>query len=67
MSSGQVIRATQMFTKHGNSTKVSVLKEIGYGLGLGLAFGLVWKTYHWNEKRKIEEYYEQLAALPDKQ
>ena len=44
MSSGQVIRATQMFTKHGNSTKVSVLKEIGYGLGLGLAFGLVWKV-----------------------
>ena len=24
------------------------------------------QTYHWNEKRKIEEYYEELASLPDK-
>ena len=44
MTGGQVIRATQMFTKHGQSTKVSVLKEIGMGLSLGLAFGLVWKV-----------------------
>ena len=25
------------------------------------------QTYHWNEKRKTEEYYEELDRLPDKQ
>ena len=45
MSSGsQVIRATQVFTKQGKSKQVSLLREIGAGLTLGLAFGLVWKV-----------------------
>ena len=25
------------------------------------------QTYHWNEKRKTEEYYEELASLPNKE
>ncbi|CAL5227895.1 g10936 [Coccomyxa viridis] len=64
--SSQVIRATQMFTKDGNSKKVSLVREIVTGFSLGMGFGLIWKTYHWNEKRKTEEYYEELASLPDK-
>ena len=45
MSAGsQVIRATEVFTKHGKSKQVSLLREIGAGLTLGLAFGLVWKV-----------------------
>jgi hypothetical protein len=33
-----------MFTKHGHSKQISLLKEIGAGLTLGLAVGLVWKV-----------------------
>lgn len=58
-----VIRAAQMFTKHGNSRNVNLPKELAIGTGLGLAAGLMWKTYHWNEKRKVEEYYASLAKM----
>ena len=45
MSSGtSVIRAAQMFTKHGNSKNVNLPKELALGAGLGLVAGLVWKV-----------------------
>ena len=44
MSGSQVIRATAMFTKNGKSKQVSLIREIGTGLALGLAFGFVWKV-----------------------
>ena len=44
MSGSQVIRATQMFTKNGKSKQVSLMREIGTGLALGLAVGFVWKV-----------------------
>ncbi|KAK9808434.1 hypothetical protein WJX73_004898 [Symbiochloris irregularis] len=62
-SNTAVIRAAQMFTKNGNSKNVNLVAEIAIGSGLGLAAGLVWKTYHWNEKRKIDEYYHTLAKI----
>lgn len=46
MSGTQVIKAIQMFTKNGRSKQISLLREIGTGLTLGLAAGLVWKVRH---------------------
>lgn len=61
MSSGsqaskQVIRAVQMFSKDGGqSSKVSATKEIVIGLGLAIASGLVWQTYHWSENERWDK------------
>nr|ABK20891.1 unknown [Picea sitchensis]ABK24962.1 unknown [Picea sitchensis]ABK25688.1 unknown [Picea sitchensis] len=38
----------------------SVIKEICYGLALGLMAGGVWKMYQWREQRKTREFYEML-------
>ncbi|KAK9817808.1 hypothetical protein WJX72_002535 [[Myrmecia] bisecta] len=62
-ASTEVIHAAKVFTKHGRSAQVSVIKEIAAGMTLGLAAGFVWKMYHWNEKRKIEEYYYTLSKV----
>jgi hypothetical protein len=40
----EVIRAPQMFTTHGMASKVSVVKEIGFGLILGLGAGFAWQV-----------------------
>ncbi|KAK9861218.1 hypothetical protein WJX84_003647 [Apatococcus fuscideae] len=60
---GEVIKAARMFTKNGRSKQVSLVTELSVGLGLGIGAGLVWKIYHWNEKRKIGEYYQTLAII----
>jgi len=60
---GEVIKAAKMFTKNGRSKQVSLVTELSVGLGLGIGAGLVWKIYHWNEKRKIGEYYTTLAIM----
>jgi hypothetical protein len=44
MAGKEVIRAAQMFTKSGMASKVSVVKEIGIGLTLGLASGFLWQV-----------------------
>ncbi|KAJ7294785.1 hypothetical protein O6H91_Y232500 [Diphasiastrum complanatum] len=35
----------------------SVVKELCYGMALGLFGGALWKMHHVNEKRKMEEFY----------
>lgn len=50
-----------MFTKHGQASKVSLLKEIGIGLTLGLAAGSVWKMYHLDYMKQLDDYYSALA------
>lgn len=35
----------------------SVVKEIVIGMTLALAAGGVWKMYHWNEQRKVRQFY----------
>ncbi|KAL5700887.1 Cytochrome c oxidase subunit 5C [Ranunculus cassubicifolius] len=35
----------------------SVIKEIGIALTLGLMAGSLWKMHHWNEQRKVREFY----------
>eukprot|EP00884_Botryococcus_braunii_P021257 jgi/Botrbrau1/7815/Bobra.0159s0243.1 len=63
MSQPAVIRALPMFTKDGASKKINLIREIGIGLGLGISLGLVWQTWHWNEKKKIADWYKANAAL----
>eukprot|EP00191_Tetraselmis_sp_GSL018_P020026 CAMPEP_0177583252 /NCGR_PEP_ID=MMETSP0419_2-20121207/3217_1 /TAXON_ID=582737 /ORGANISM="Tetraselmis sp., Strain GSL018" /LENGTH=56 /DNA_ID=CAMNT_0019072619 /DNA_START=214 /DNA_END=384 /DNA_ORIENTATION=+ len=48
-------------TLYGRAATVSVAREIMYGLTLGLTAGLGFKYWHWNERRKTEEYYAKLA------
>ncbi|KAL4191532.1 hypothetical protein AMTRI_Chr07g80990 [Amborella trichopoda] len=38
----------------------SIVKEICYGLTLGLFAGGLWKMHHWNEQRKTKEFYDLL-------
>lgn len=47
MAGKEVIRAAQMFTKTGQASRVSVVKEIAIGLALGTGLGLIWQQYHW--------------------
>uniref|UniRef100_A0A7S3CI45 Cytochrome c oxidase subunit 5C n=1 Tax=Chloropicon roscoffensis TaxID=1461544 RepID=A0A7S3CI45_9CHLO len=42
--------------------KASVMKEMVIGATLGLIAGLAWKTNHWNQRRKTEEYYSVQAS-----
>lgn len=36
----------------------SIIKEIIYGLGLGLGVGGLWKIHHWNLQRRTKEFYD---------
>ncbi|GLJ42674.1 hypothetical protein SUGI_0884690 [Cryptomeria japonica] len=38
----------------------SLVKEIFYGISLGLMAGGVWKMFHWNQQRKSREFYDML-------
>ena len=38
----------------------SVIKEIIYGVGVGLMAGGLWKMHHWNYQRRTKEFYELL-------
>ncbi|KAG8635007.1 hypothetical protein MANES_17G114500v8, partial [Manihot esculenta] len=38
----------------------SIVKEILYGLALGLTAGGLWKMNHWNNQRRAKEFYDLL-------
>lgn len=38
----------------------SIVKEIIYGIALGLAAGGLWKMHHWNNQRRTREFYDLL-------
>ncbi|KAG5534893.1 hypothetical protein RHGRI_022871 [Rhododendron griersonianum] len=38
----------------------SILKEIFYGITLGLVAGGLWKMHHWNNKKRTKEFYDLL-------
>ncbi|XP_022983411.1 putative cytochrome c oxidase subunit 5C-4 [Cucurbita maxima] len=38
----------------------SAIKEIIYGVGVGLMAGGLWKMHHWNYQRRTKEFYELL-------
>eukprot|EP00215_Chloropicon_roscoffensis_P001984 CAMPEP_0198465500 /NCGR_PEP_ID=MMETSP1456-20131121/3394_1 /TAXON_ID=1461544 ORGANISM="Unidentified sp., Strain RCC1871" /NCGR_SAMPLE_ID=MMETSP1456 /ASSEMBLY_ACC=CAM_ASM_001119 /LENGTH=62 /DNA_ID=CAMNT_0044191361 /DNA_START=77 /DNA_END=265 /DNA_ORIENTATION=+ len=60
MTTPAVIKAPQVFAK--TAVKASVMKEMVIGATLGLIAGLAWKTNHWNQRRKTEEYYSVQAS-----
>ncbi|KAJ1282403.1 hypothetical protein BS78_03G049200 [Paspalum vaginatum] len=35
----------------------SVLREIAYGMGLGIFAGYLWKLHHWSNQRRAREFY----------
>ncbi|XP_071724766.1 cytochrome c oxidase subunit 5C-like [Rutidosis leptorrhynchoides] len=38
----------------------SVVKEIIIASALGLTAGMFWKMHHWNEQRKVRQFYDLL-------
>ncbi|GKV07755.1 hypothetical protein SLEP1_g19484 [Rubroshorea leprosula] len=38
----------------------NVVKEIIYGITLGLIAGGLWKIHHWNNQRRTKEFYDLL-------
>ncbi|XP_073392350.1 probable cytochrome c oxidase subunit 5C-1 [Physcomitrium patens] len=45
-----------------NKASPNLVKEIFYGIGLGIFGGSFWKIHHLNERRKTEEFYARLEA-----
>mmetsp|Transcript_17955 Transcript_17955/g.32788 ORF Transcript_17955/g.32788 Transcript_17955/m.32788 type:complete len:92 (+) Transcript_17955:70-345(+) len=45
----------------GASKHFSFNKHVTIALTAGAAVGFMWKTWHWNEKRFIAQYYADLA------
>ncbi|KAF6157404.1 hypothetical protein GIB67_038177 [Kingdonia uniflora] len=52
--------AAQKFTSHATYKGLSVIKEIFYGITLGLCAGGLWKMHHWNNQRRTKEFYDLL-------
>lgn len=61
----KAIYAEPLFVKKlplvGGGGRFSLLREIAVATVLGTAFGAVWKTWHWNEKRHVAQFYRDLA------
>ncbi|KAK3033053.1 hypothetical protein RJ639_035679 [Escallonia herrerae] len=38
----------------------SIIKEIFYGMALGLTAGGLWKMHHWNNQKRTREFYDLL-------
>ncbi len=47
-------------------SKVSVIREIAIGSALGLVGGAAWKMFHFSEKRKVAQFYHDLAKKEGK-
>ncbi|XP_054803855.1 probable cytochrome c oxidase subunit 5C-3 [Prosopis cineraria] len=45
---------------HASYRGPSVVKEILYGIRLGLLAGGLWKMHHWNNQRRTREFYDLL-------
>ncbi|XP_050223160.1 putative cytochrome c oxidase subunit 5C-4 [Mercurialis annua] len=43
--------------KMGGHKGPSIIKEIIYGMSIGLAAGLLWKMHHWNNQKRTKEFY----------
>ncbi|KIZ02053.1 hypothetical protein MNEG_5902 [Monoraphidium neglectum] len=62
-AAGKAIYAAEVFVPKGSLTQArfNLLREIFVGTALGVSAGIVWKMYHWGEKKRIAEYYSALA------
>lgn len=38
----------------------SIVKEVIYGITLGLIAGGLWKMHHWNNQKRTREFYDLL-------
>ncbi|PIA61817.1 hypothetical protein AQUCO_00200070v1 [Aquilegia coerulea] len=38
----------------------NLVKEIIYGISLGLVAGGLWKMHHWNNQKRAKEFYDLL-------
>lgn len=58
----QSLRSTMAGSRvaHATLKGPSVVKELCIGLALGLAAGSLWKMHHWNEQRKVRQFYDLL-------
>ncbi|PNH03337.1 hypothetical protein TSOC_010609 [Tetrabaena socialis] len=45
----------------GASKHFGFTKHVAIAMTLGVGLGLVWKTWHWNEKRYIAQYYADMS------
>jgi hypothetical protein len=43
-----------------NAGRFNLIREIFIGSALGVSAGLVWKSWHWGEKRRMAQYYSEL-------
>jgi len=63
MSSGQALKAVEMFTKNGASKNVSVVREVVIGLTIGLGFGALWKVRPDTPRMPPSHFADVLARL----
>ncbi|GMH36291.1 hypothetical protein BSKO_04159 [Bryopsis sp. KO-2023] len=60
--------APKLWAKAGTaSAKMPVTQNIMIGLALGCVGGGFFKIWHWNEKKKINQYYHDLEKLQKQQ
>lgn len=59
---GKAIYAQPLFVPKGpiNSGRFNLIREIVIGTSLGISLGLMWKSWHWGEKRRLAQYYSDL-------
>jgi len=65
----KVIYAYQDYVKMGEgvSRNFGFTKHVAICATIGIGAGLVYKTWHWNEKRYVAQYYADLAKKESRQ
>eukprot|EP00197_Chlamydomonas_leiostraca_P002665 CAMPEP_0202856984 /NCGR_PEP_ID=MMETSP1391-20130828/90_1 /ASSEMBLY_ACC=CAM_ASM_000867 /TAXON_ID=1034604 /ORGANISM="Chlamydomonas leiostraca, Strain SAG 11-49" /LENGTH=96 /DNA_ID=CAMNT_0049535721 /DNA_START=27 /DNA_END=317 /DNA_ORIENTATION=+ len=68
-AAGKAIQAVPDYVKFGEgaSKNFGFVRHVATCMTLGLGAGMVWKTWHWNEKRYIAQYYADLAKKEAKE
>mmetsp|Transcript_62811 Transcript_62811/g.137583 ORF Transcript_62811/g.137583 Transcript_62811/m.137583 type:complete len:101 (+) Transcript_62811:78-380(+) len=65
----KAIYAAQDYLKFGEgaSKNFGFIKHLSIAMTAGIGLGLVWKSWHWNEKRVIAQFYADLAKREAKE
>lgn len=63
-TAAKAIYAAPHFVPKGpiTSGRFNLVREVLIGTTIGVSLGMVWKTWHWSQKRKIADYYRQLDS-----